>query len=233
MAAATKTSSRASRPPRRLSENEIEAVLDGLREPPGLLPKQRRYALERIKDVQRSMLRRVRITPDGLEQLKRELTESYHRAEIQPGSATGIWSAESQGQIIQQATLDVFHQTGSASAGGSGSEIDMIKQVLFVSRNGKNLSMDIHFNAERTRAASSRCQTTTASSGTVATSSGSHLRRFWSGTRSSTTRHCSRTAIRGGMSSSPRLMAYRYPAPIRRMTASANACFGCTCRHGS
>lgn len=131
--------------PRRMTDVEIEKILDKMDPPPGSTLIQRKYALDIMKKSLRVQLSDIKIVEEGIPMLEEEILRNYNNAKVTPGLTVGPWSAEAQGRMIQQATLDLFHNTGKANAGGASSGVDSIKEVLNVSKHPKNPSMQIHF----------------------------------------------------------------------------------------
>lgn len=105
--------------PRSLTKQEIEDVLDFA------LPLQNNhmfiqkdpYAKHRmIEDIRANMkgqLRKIKLSPEAIPQLKDEMVKKLYRSLAQPGTLIGLIVAESFGQEVTQAVLNSKRMTGA------------------------------------------------------------------------------------------------------------------------
>ncbi len=97
---------------RKLSSDEIEYILSGIKPAIGIPYETAKGISESIKAPLRAELSSLMVYPKIVPKLKEEIEENYQRSKIQPGESIGIMAAQSFGQFYTQSTLNTFHTAG-------------------------------------------------------------------------------------------------------------------------
>jgi hypothetical protein len=129
--------------PRQLTEFEIEDILSAIPPVASALDEVGHSIREELKNNIREQLLDVLMTPLGIEDLKREITDKFNSSKVKVGSMVGAHAAEAIGQATTQSTLNTFHQSGSARNATYG--IDRIRELLNASKKQKTRSLAIYF----------------------------------------------------------------------------------------
>jgi hypothetical protein len=115
--------------PRYLTSQEIEDIVssipqiygaDGFRAANSLDTYSGKVARNSIQDFYRKQLRFYQITPDGIEDVKREFAKKFQRAFVEGGEPIGFLAEQAISEPTTQMTLNTFHTAGSGSSVTAG-----------------------------------------------------------------------------------------------------------------
>jgi len=129
--------------PRILTNDEIESIVAVIPRVQATVEVISKHNLSQIKNSVRLQLSEIKLDPTKIEVLKSRIYKRCRRAALQPGENVGLSASESLGQPITQATLNSFHNSGSADVGMSISS--MFTEVLGLTKNRKKYTAKIHF----------------------------------------------------------------------------------------
>jgi len=132
---------------RSLTTEEIESLLSKIDQEACQynIPKATQTATNTlIKNNLRDQLKKIKIFPQGIPRLEREMIDYYHSSQIQPGSAVGIVTAQSIGERQTQMTLNTFHSAGMAIATVI-TGVPRFGELLNATTNPKLVSCQIYF----------------------------------------------------------------------------------------
>jgi hypothetical protein len=128
---------------RKLTENEIEDILDIVQIDP-LVPFDISMAIcENVRDKIRPQLMSVNIYPENISKLKAEVERQYYLSRAQPGDMIGCLAASSIGEQNTQQTLNSFHSAGIMKANLTTGVV-RLKELLNATQNLKHPSNTIH-----------------------------------------------------------------------------------------
>jgi DNA-directed RNA polymerase beta' subunit len=99
---------------RKLSEDDIEDILNFIRPNPHIPKETAMVIVEKAKDSLRNQLKGKEIYPKMLGRLKEQVRTMYLSTLIQPGESVGIITAQSIGEKQTQSNLNTFHKAGSS-----------------------------------------------------------------------------------------------------------------------
>jgi DNA-directed RNA polymerase beta' subunit len=109
------------------------------------IPKATRDAmLLQIKDNVKEQLVKIKIFPNGIENLKNDIIKYYHSTQIEAGASVGIVTAQSIGERQTQMTLNTFHSAGMAIATVI-TGVPRFGELLNATTNPKMVSCQIYF----------------------------------------------------------------------------------------
>lgn len=97
---------------RKLTENEIEYILDFIKPFDNIPPETAMSIVKRNKDKLRKQLENQEIYAEIIDELKEEIKKNYFDALINPGESVGILCSQSLGEKNTQSTLNTFHKAG-------------------------------------------------------------------------------------------------------------------------
>lgn len=129
------------KPPRYLTNKEIDYILADLPETPCIIEKIRTHNLKQIKSKIYSQLSTIKVCPDKIDKLKDEIYTQYIKSVIPAGESVGLLSSMAIGQLFTQMNLNTFHSAGSKIVNG----LSAIKELFNVTQNKKVYSTNIHF----------------------------------------------------------------------------------------
>lgn len=134
----------ASRHKRKLTENEIENLIDFIK-PSTLQPEDVASSLsEKLKNKFRNQLSNVEVYDSIIPKLKQELERQYWSSLIQPGESCGVVTAQSIGERQTQQTLSAFHMTGlTIKTVVTG--VPRFTELTSATKDPKVVSCSIHF----------------------------------------------------------------------------------------
>lgn len=99
---------------RTLSEKEIENILDFIK-PSRSIPIETALSIVKLnKEKFIKQLRKIKVYPELIPELKKEVEKNYRESLIQPGESVGIIAAQSIGERQTQSTLNTFHKAGQS-----------------------------------------------------------------------------------------------------------------------
>ena len=128
-------------PPRYLTTDEIDYIVNDLPVLPCIVEKIREHNLQQVKDKIRGQLKTFKVCPKGIEKLKKDIYTQYIKSSIPAGESVGLLSAMAIGQLFTQMNLNTFHSAGSKNVSG----INLIKELFNITPNKKVYSTAIHF----------------------------------------------------------------------------------------
>ena len=97
---------------RKLTENEINYILDFLR-PNEMIPREcANLIIEKLKKRIRNQLINQEVYPSIVEDLKKNIEKFYNESKITAGESVGILAAQAIGERNTQSTLNTFHKAG-------------------------------------------------------------------------------------------------------------------------
>lgn len=88
-------------------------------------------------------LKDLKITPMGIDDLKREIRRRFEYARVAPNEKVGVVAAEALAGPITQTTLKTRHQAGSSINASEG--ISALKEMIDITMKRKNPSTTIYF----------------------------------------------------------------------------------------
>ena len=130
-------------PPRRLTEAELDDVIDVV---PRVMAACRQVSTAVRNEIchkLRLQLKELVICVEGIPQLKEDIKRMFDNSRVQPGTTVGIATSEASGLPIMQMTLNSFHQTGSAANVSRG--IESVRELFNMTKKRKHESTTIHF----------------------------------------------------------------------------------------
>lgn len=131
---------------RKLTENEIEKILDFLTLKNGI-PKETALSIQQsLKTKLKAQLEKSLVYPIIIPKLKSELERYYHSSMIHAGESVGILAAQSLGEKGTQTTLNTFHKAG-ASEKTVVAGVPRFWEILNATRSPKAASCNIHFTS--------------------------------------------------------------------------------------
>lgn len=133
----------ASNAPRRLTDSEINAIIDKIDKPPASDNYSSEVLAGQIKDIIRDNLTKIEVCPNRIQHLSNRIQELCNQAASIPGTAVGVAAAEALMAILTQLTLNTFHSSGSSKSVSSG--IESITSVIKASKTIKNPTCFLYF----------------------------------------------------------------------------------------
>jgi DNA-directed RNA polymerase beta' subunit len=128
---------------RHLTNAEITDILSGI-QIYGNLPKDIKHSTRFNMTYQlKKQLQTVEIYPEMIGELKKSISERYHRSLVQAGEAVGIITAQSIGERQTQMTLNSFHSAGLAIA-TVVTGVPRFTELLGITKNPKSIIYTIH-----------------------------------------------------------------------------------------
>ncbi len=89
-----------------------------------------------------------KFTKEELQEISREIIDSFNESIVQPGEMVGIIAAQSLGEPVTQLMLNSFHSSGVGGKGGTNIGVDRIKEVFSLSKNPKEPYMLIYLDKQ-------------------------------------------------------------------------------------
>jgi DNA-directed RNA polymerase beta' subunit len=99
---------------RALTNEEIEFILDFLKPNRAIPPETALSVLNSFKRRLTIQLKKQKIYPEIIPELKEQLKKNYVESQIHPGESVGIICAQSIGEKNTQSTLNTFHKAGQS-----------------------------------------------------------------------------------------------------------------------
>ena len=130
---------------RSLTHEEIEYLVDFIKPSRSLNKAAANSVCENNKNRYRKQLVNVKIKPCIIEQLKKELYNSYITSFIQPGECVGILCAQSIGEKNTQTALNTFHKAGQSEKTMTEG-VPRFEELLNATKNPKIINHKIYFN---------------------------------------------------------------------------------------
>ena len=146
--AKTLAQSSASTLPRKLTDQEIQYIIDSLPKVIGADKEAAQLAQSQLMDKLRQSLSVITMTPLGIPELIAELSSKFERSRATPGSTVGVTTGEAFGAQATQMTLNTFHAAGSAKNVSAG--IGRFRELIRASPNPKHVSCTIAFRQRLT-----------------------------------------------------------------------------------
>ena len=134
--------------PRKLTDEEIQRIIDSLPKVIGADKGAAQLAQSQLMDKLRQSLRAVTMTPLGIPELIAELTSKFERSRATPGSTVGVTTGEAFGAQATQMTLNTFHAAGSAKNVSAG--IGRFRELIRASPKPKHVSCTVVFRQRLT-----------------------------------------------------------------------------------
>jgi hypothetical protein len=129
--------------PRLLTKDEINDIIDLIPDINTPVDNVMHFELLEIKNKLVEQLQYIEITPLGISKLKDEIIRQFYQAEITPGTAVGVRSAEAIGGPVTQMALNSFHASGLLKKITTG--VDRINELIEVRTTLKNPSSVLIF----------------------------------------------------------------------------------------
>ena len=129
--------------PRKLTEQEMQYVIDHFPTPPSADQMASEVIREGIVLWIVSVLKELELCPSALTELIKEIIYQHIKSLITPGTPVGITAAEAVGATTTQMTLNTFHTSGSAKSAGAG--IEAMRDIIFARKTPHNESCTIYF----------------------------------------------------------------------------------------
>jgi hypothetical protein len=102
------------KPPRLLTNKEIEYIVNDIPIIISADPKHGELIRKNLIRNEKTKLRMIEVTPDGIEDFKDAYISKIHLSQIDPGSAIGLTAAEAIAQPLSQQTFNSFHLAGTS-----------------------------------------------------------------------------------------------------------------------
>lgn len=99
---------------RKLTDNEIENIIDFIKPQPGIPEKAAMSVVYETKKRFRNQLRKQLVYPEIIPILRDEMFKQYQQTLIQPGESVGVICAQSIGEKQTQTALNTFHTAGQS-----------------------------------------------------------------------------------------------------------------------
>ena len=96
---------------------------------------------EEIIFVQKQLLKELKVHPNSIEELKREILNHFRRSTVEPGLPVGLLTGEALGSQATQGVLNTFHHAGLMQTVGSGTTGELLNATQY----RKNESTILHF----------------------------------------------------------------------------------------
>jgi DNA-directed RNA polymerase II subunit RPB1 len=106
-----------------------------------------KYAMMEIF-APRKCIFQYKLSKTQLDEIKKEIINSFNKSIVEPGEMVGIIAAQSLGEPVTQLMLKSFHSSGIGGKGGTDIGVDTIKEVFSLSKNPKAPLMEIYFEKE-------------------------------------------------------------------------------------
>jgi hypothetical protein len=116
--------------PRRLTEEEIERVLEAIPYPNAITRKHSEFARNQILQVIRSDLMAIELAPSGLDELIDRIVNQFEESRVKPGSMVGFAAAEAPSNRFTQDNLSAVHKAGQAGMRGTGGAVARIADLI-------------------------------------------------------------------------------------------------------
>lgn len=128
---------------RNITEEEIKKVLTYIPLTQSISKEQQTIIREQQCDVIASILRTMKIHPDGIDRLGEELKKAWNRALVDPGTSLGMLAAQAIAQPATQGKLKNFSQAGNIES--RSLDADRLIETLEVSGSQKYRNMTVVF----------------------------------------------------------------------------------------
>lgn len=103
-------------------------------------------AMERKKLSMINQLKKIKLYPGVIDEMKAELERCYHQAMMNPGEAVGIPCSTYMAEIITQLTLNTFHFSGLSSFSVTNGGTHRLNELMNATKNIKYPTMIIDFD---------------------------------------------------------------------------------------
>jgi len=127
---------------RKLTDDEIEDMLDFIQPNPRIPQETALVIVEKAKKSLRGQLKGKQIYPKAIGRLKQQIRTMYFSTLIQPGESVGIITAQSIGEKQTQSNLNTFHKAGSSD---KQPVVSKFSELLNAANKPKAPSYWIHF----------------------------------------------------------------------------------------
>ncbi len=128
--------------PRKLTEDELENILNHLPEPDAITKRH-------VEDIRRQLMNFIRdeledeeLCPDGIADFIQIMVQQFNSSRIGTGMTVGLWATESHGNKIQQDSLNTVHKAGAADSRGAGGAVERMKSLLLKQPGKVSTDMD-------------------------------------------------------------------------------------------
>lgn len=129
--------------PRRLTDFEIDDILSALPAPRTNDPFTANIVRDETGKELKKKLRKIKIVPDAIPQLKDRITRKHWQSQAIPGSSVGLTASESIGSTATQTTLNTFHTSGSSKSVSRGNAA--LSNMIYARVDPPGCLMNIHF----------------------------------------------------------------------------------------
>ena len=123
-----------------LTNQEIEFILDFIKPNPLLPEKIANQMVENNKKLKREKLAKLQVFPEIIPHLKKKMQELHEKSIICTGESVGIHAAQTIGENSTQATLNTFHQAGTATSSSTNFE-----EMINATKDPKIQTCIVHF----------------------------------------------------------------------------------------
>jgi DNA-directed RNA polymerase beta' subunit len=128
-----------------LTEDEIEDVLDFIKPNKSIPIATAKSIVHITKEKFRNQLKKQKLYPDIIPELKKQLQNKYRESLIQPGESVGIIAAQSIGEKNTQSTLNTFHKSGQSDKAVTVG-VPRFQELLSATKSPKIVNCKIFFN---------------------------------------------------------------------------------------
>lgn len=116
--------------PRKLTEDELERIINSIPRPFALTEAHAEVAKEQISEVLRAQLQDEEVSPDGIDELIERLINQFEASRVLPGTMVGLSATQSQANLITQASLSAVHKAGTAGMRGASGAVGRLRELF-------------------------------------------------------------------------------------------------------
>ncbi len=140
--------------PRKLTETEIERILQAIPYPHAITQQHAAFAREQILRVLRAELAGIELAPSGLDELSQRVITQFEESRVKPGSMVGFAAAEAPSQRFSQDNLSAVHRSSQMGMRGTGGAVGRISELVSKQQSKAPLANDscnVFFNSIQTQ----------------------------------------------------------------------------------
>ena len=127
-----------------LSDTQIEDILDFIKPQGGIPEDTAKSIAEKQKQGLRKQLKKIKVHPDDIPELKEEIKRYHYTSLITPGESVGMIAAQSFGEANTQNTLNTFHKAGDTDKTVVVG-VARFEELLSVAKNPKGKCCSVYF----------------------------------------------------------------------------------------
>ena len=129
--------------PRKLSQDEIEEIVNKIPSARGIFPRSVDSVNQHTREHVACQLREIKIRPSKINKLASIIYSRYEKTRVRPGNPAGVRSALGLASPLTQLTLNSFHKSGAMKNELRG--IDAVTALVAASANNKGQNIHNFF----------------------------------------------------------------------------------------